>query len=128
MPEKREHIFVLDMGRPIKILSLAEQMIRLAGLKPHSDIAITFTGLRAGEKMHEELFHEAEGLLPTPHASISLASPRASHYSELSSKLESLLLAAKNRNCAQAVMILKALVPEYLPHPVGRASVSTGSY
>ena len=113
--EKREHIFVLDMGRPIKILSLAEQMIRLAGFKPYTDIPIEFTGLRAGEKMHEELFHEAEGLAPTPHASISLASPRITDYSELSSKLESLLLAAKSRHRAQAVVILKTLVPEYNP-------------
>lgn len=115
MQDRREHIFVLDMGEPIKILDLAMQMIRLAGLKPEEDIAIRFTGLRAGEKLHEALFHEAEKRVPTPHASIFLASSRSSDYSQLSVALGQLKTAACSRHTAQALALLKALVPEFQP-------------
>src|SRR5687768_17379754 len=63
-------IFVLDMGRPVKILDLAEEMIRLAGKRPHDDIAIEFTGVRAGEKLFEELATENEQTRPTTHSKI----------------------------------------------------------
>jgi len=57
----RGHIFVLDMGRPLRIVDLARQMIRLAGRTPDSDVKIVFTGLRPGENLHEEVFHDGEG-------------------------------------------------------------------
>src|SRR5687768_10718723 len=63
-------IFVLDMGQPVKILDLAEEMIRLAGKRPHDDIAIEFTGVRAGEKLFEELATENEQTRPTTHSKI----------------------------------------------------------
>ncbi|MDB5322428.1 MAG: UDP-N-acetylglucosamine 4,6-dehydratase [Phycisphaerales bacterium] len=63
-------IFVLDMGQPVKILDLAEEMIRLAGKTPHDDIAIEFTGIRAGEKLFEELATDDEKTRPTSHAKI----------------------------------------------------------
>ncbi len=66
-------IFVLDMGEPIKISYLAEQMIRLSGKVPGEDIDIVYTGLRPGEKLYEELFHEKEALQSTPHRKILLA-------------------------------------------------------
>ena len=69
-------IFALDMGAPIKIRDLAEQMIRLAGKKPGSEIQIVFTGLRAGEKLFEELFHPLENYTATGHAKIFLAQHR----------------------------------------------------
>lgn len=66
-------IYVLDMGTPIKIGYLAKQMILLSGKTPGKDIAITFTGLRPGEKLHEALFHDGEDLLPTPYPKLLLA-------------------------------------------------------
>lgn len=69
-------IFALDMGEPIKIRDLAEQMIRLAGKKPGTEIPIVYTGLRAGEKLFEELFHALENYSETAHAKIFLAQHR----------------------------------------------------
>ncbi|NOT86290.1 MAG: polysaccharide biosynthesis protein [Methylococcaceae bacterium] len=66
-------IFVLDMGQPIKIAYLAEQMILLSGKQPHIDIAITYIGLRSGEKLHEELFYNDESLLATGYEKLLLA-------------------------------------------------------
>ncbi|MDX2073296.1 MAG: nucleoside-diphosphate sugar epimerase/dehydratase [Alphaproteobacteria bacterium] len=114
MPGERGHIFVLDMGSPVKIADLATQMIKLAGHAPE-DIAIIYTGLRPGEKLHEELFHDAETLEKTPHASIFLASSRTSVYSEISPALEKLKAASLARQRVQAVSLLKALVPEFNP-------------
>lgn len=69
-------IFVLDMGEPINIKYLAEQLIRLTGKKPGEDIEIVYTGLRPGEKMHEELFQNDEELIKTPHPKLMLARSR----------------------------------------------------
>lgn len=113
MADKREHIFVLDMGKPVKIVDLAEQMIRLAGRKPYEDIEIRFTGLRPGEKLHEELFHEAEKMAKTSHDSIFQAAPRAYDLGELQTRLHGLKQAAETRACDQAISLLKALVPEF---------------
>lgn len=66
-------IFVLDMGQPVKIVKLAEKLITLSGMQPYEDIDITFSGLRPGEKMYEELFNKAETLLPTSHPRIKSA-------------------------------------------------------
>ncbi len=69
-------IYALDMGQPVRIRDLAEQMIRLSGRQPGSDIAITYTGLRPGEKLFEELFHQQEKYAPTAHVKLYLAKPR----------------------------------------------------
>ncbi|MGD8312678.1 MAG: polysaccharide biosynthesis protein, partial [Gammaproteobacteria bacterium] len=69
-------IYVLDMGEPVKITYLAEQMIRLSGYEPGRDIEIVYTGLRPGEKLFEELFHEKEHLIGTGHEKIFLANHR----------------------------------------------------
>lgn len=114
MQDKREHIFVLDMGKPVKIIDLAKQMIKLAGRAPE-EIAITITGLRAGEKLHEELFHDGETQEKTPHASIFLASSRACDYSELLRELEQLKHESLSRHRMRAIMLLKKLIPEFQP-------------
>ncbi len=80
-------IFVLDMGSPVKISYLAEQMIRLSGKTPGEDIEIAFTGLRPGEKLYEELFHDQESLQPTRHDKILLARHRIVDWDELSNTL-----------------------------------------
>jgi O-antigen biosynthesis protein WbqV len=107
-------IFVLDMGEPVKILDLAHQMIRLAGLRPDKDIEITFTGLRPGEKLHEELFHEAEPLLPTGHPSLKLANPRTADFELLSRGIDELGEVARGRQREEVCSMLQRLVPEYL--------------
>lgn len=71
--DQRGKVLVLDMGQPIRITDLARQMIRLAGLRPDEDIKITFTGLRPGEKLHEELFVDSEELIPSAADGVKLA-------------------------------------------------------
>ncbi len=106
-------INVLEMGEPVRIFELAEQMIRLAGMQPDKDIEIRITGLRPGEKLHEELLHESEELLPTGSAAILLAAPRTSDLSTLRDALDKLETAARNRQREEALQILCTIVPEY---------------
>ncbi len=115
MKEARESLFVLDMGEPVKIVDLALQMIRLAGLKPDEDIKIAYTGLRPGEKLFEELFHSSENAVKTSHEGIFLASPRTSDAASLRKGLDSLLAASGARKESEVRRILKELVPELEP-------------
>lgn len=75
----RHRIYVLDMGRPVRILDLARDMIRLSGLEPQRDITISITGLRPGEKMHESLFSEKEQLRPSPVPKVNFLENQSSH-------------------------------------------------
>jgi FlaA1/EpsC-like NDP-sugar epimerase len=109
----RGKIFVLDMGEPVRIVDLATQMIRLAGRRPGHDVAIEFIGLRPGEKLHEELFHAAEPLLPTLHPAIRLAAPRAADYAMLARALDELEALARAGDEERALSLLARLVPEY---------------
>lgn len=108
-------IFVLDMGEPVKILDLARQMIRLAGLKPDEDIQIKFTGLRPGEKLFEELFHGAEKPVPTSHNGLLMASPRLVELALIQNALESIAHDAARGNEAGTMEKLRQMVPEFLP-------------
>ena len=117
-------IFALDMGEPVKIRDLAEQMIRLAGRHEGSEIAIVYTGLRPGEKLFEELFHPQERYSDTAHAKIFLAQPRSMAWS---------LLLAQLRNGEQAVhefdedalrRIVEQLLPEFAAGTPGAAGAT----
>lgn len=114
MPEKQEYIFVLDMGQPMRILDLAINMIKLAGLKPYEDIKIEFTGIRPGEKLFEELFHDAENSGRTAHASIFLAAPREADLASLKTSLAELYENCTTRKTKTALAGLKKLVPEFI--------------
>lgn len=81
-------ILVLDMGAPVKIVHLAEQLIRLAGKEPQRDIEIVFTGLRPGEKLQEELFHPAESLVSTAHPKILRARHTQVNWEQLQQALQ----------------------------------------
>ena len=106
-------IYVLDMGKAIKISYLAEQMIQLSGLSVGSDIKIEYIGLRAGEKLHEELFHEQEQLLGTGFEKLFLAKARRYEQDVWEQQMENLLEACKNRNSENIQEQLKQLVPEF---------------
>jgi len=105
-------IFVLDMGEPVRIQYLAEQMIRLSGKRPGRDIEIEYTGLRPGEKLFEELFHEKEALLPTAHEKILLARHRTVSWKRLNQALDRAERACADYDCSTLKQILAELVPE----------------
>ena len=108
-------IFVLDMGEPVRIEDLALQMIRLAGLRPHDDIEIKFTGLRPGEKLFEELFHDAENLLETSHKLIRLARARALDRITILTAIRDLIHAARVGDARAIPHLLTTCVSEYTP-------------
>jgi FlaA1/EpsC-like NDP-sugar epimerase len=105
-------IFVLDMGEPVKITYLAKHLIRLAGKEPGRDIEIVFTGLRPGEKLFEELFHELEPYEQTSHEKIFLAHPREADWEELRTELRSTELAVRRYDTKMLQRVLLRLVPE----------------
>jgi FlaA1/EpsC-like NDP-sugar epimerase len=107
-------IFVLDMGRPVKILDLAEELIRLSGKRPHDDIAIEFTGVRAGEKLFEELATDGEKTRPTGHPKISVWQLPTPTRAEIDSGLERLAEVVDGPRDA-AVAALMGAVNEYRP-------------
>lgn len=111
--ESAGKIYVLDMGAPVKILELAEQMIRLAGKRPYKDIDIAFTGLRPGEKLHEELFHQEETLVPTAQPGLQLAETRTTNAEILRHSLEDLWEAAGSHRQERVLDLLGKLVPEW---------------
>ena len=106
-------IFVLDMGEPVKILDLAESLIRLSGFEPYRDIGIKFIGLRPGEKLFEELLMSEEGLEKTRNQKIFIGAPLDIAPEDLFDSLSKLrVLAAENDACG-IVALLHKLVPEY---------------
>jgi len=105
-------IFVLDMGEPINITYLAEHLIRLAGKEPGRDIEIIYTGLRPGEKLFEQLFHELEPYERTSHEKILLAHPRVADWEELRAELKNSELAVRRYDTKYLQKALVRLVPE----------------
>jgi FlaA1/EpsC-like NDP-sugar epimerase len=117
-------IFALDMGEPVKIRDLAEQMIRLAGTHENGDIVITYTGLRPGEKLFEELFHPQERYSDTEHAKIFLAQPRRMAWSLLAAQLRQGESAVRDFDEQALRRILDQLLPEFAnPTPQTAPSV-----
>jgi O-antigen biosynthesis protein WbqV len=106
-------IFVLEMGEPVRIDDLARQMIRLAGLQPGDDIAIEYTGIRPGEKMHEELFLASETLVPTSRAGVLLATSPAADLETLRRQIGELAAAAEARDTTTALALISDLVPAF---------------
>ena len=110
---KGGEIFVLDMGDPVRIQDLAQQMIRLSGLEPGRDIEIVYTGLRPGEKLFEEILHESEGLQSTGHEKLLLARSRQIDWDWLAGELAELAQAVRTRDVALIKKHLRNIVPEY---------------
>lgn len=107
-------IFVFDMGKPVKILDLARNMIRLAGYTPEKDIPIVFTGLRPGEKLYEELLNQKELTLPTSNSKIMIARVREFDYNEVSQRIDLLIETSHQDKSFTTVKMMKELVPEYI--------------
>lgn len=106
-------IFALDMGEPVKILDLAEQMIRLAGKHESGGVSIIYTGLRPGEKLFEELFHPLEQYSDTGHTKIFLAQPRDMAWSLLAAQLHQGEVAVREFDEQALRRILERLLPEF---------------
>lgn len=106
-------ICVFDMGKPIKIVHLAEQMVRLAGLKLGEDIEIKFTGLRPGEKLYEEVLATKENTIPTVHKSIFIAKVRAYDYNHASEVADDLETLSRAVDIPTMVRLMKKTVPEF---------------
>ena len=112
-------IFALDMGEPVKISYLAEQMIRLANKVPGRDINIVYTGLRPGEKLFEELFHAQESYQSTRHAKIFLAQPRSMSWDMLTAQLRQSANAVRDFDEDALRRCLASLLPEFSERAVG---------
>ena len=106
-------IFVFDMGKPVKILDLAKNMIRLAGYTPDKDIQIEFTGLRPGEKLYEELLNQKETTLPTTNEKIMVAKVREFDFEQVSARVDELIEISRKSKPFTTVKLMKQLVPEY---------------
>jgi FlaA1/EpsC-like NDP-sugar epimerase len=112
-------VFVLDMGEPVKILDLAQNLILLSGLRPDADIKIEFSGVRAGEKLYEELNGAEEDLIQTHHEKISVFAGETRPRHEIEAHLREFRRHCVNRNPEQLMTELRSLVTEY--HPAGQA-------
>ncbi len=106
-------IFIFDMGQPVRIYDLAVKMIRLSGLTLGKDIQITFTGLRPGEKLYEELLANKENTTETPNPKIMIAKVRTYDYKEVSKEIDELIALKDNTDFA-IVKKMKDIVPEYI--------------
>ncbi len=110
---KGGEIYVFDMGKPIKIIDLAEKMIRLSGFEPYVDIDIKIIGLRPGEKLYEELLGDKATTLPTHHRKIMVAKISPENFDIIKPKVKRLIKIATEKNAEQVVKLIKELVPEY---------------
>jgi FlaA1/EpsC-like NDP-sugar epimerase len=110
---KGGEIFILDMGKPVKIVDLARDLIRLSGLVPDRDIEITFTGMRPGEKLFEELSLTAENTAKTHHPRILVGQLQAQVWDQVARQLDELVTVAIRGEAGGIHAKLKEIVPEY---------------
>jgi len=106
-------IYIFDMGESVKILDLAKKMIKLSGLTLDKDIKITYTGLRPGEKLYEELLANEENTIATHHNQIMIAKVKKYDFKEVDTKINQLISSFNAQNNFQIVAQMKALVPEF---------------
>ncbi|MEO5572447.1 MAG: nucleoside-diphosphate sugar epimerase/dehydratase [Bacteroidia bacterium] len=111
---KGGEIFIFDMGEPVKIDELAKKMIKLSGLSLGKDIQITYTGLRAGEKLYEELLADHENTLPTHHQKIMIAKVKEYDFSTISSEIKVLIGLFDTQDNEAIVKKMKQIVPEFI--------------
>jgi len=111
--ERRGKIYVLDMGEPVKIMDLAIQMIRLAGLNPGKDVEIKVIGTRPGEKMFEELLHKEENIIATASEGILLANPRIVHMNKIVKAISDLREVCAKAEKERLMSIIQNFIPEY---------------
>jgi len=111
---KGGEIFVLDMGEPVKIVDLARELITLSGFKPGEDIGITFTGLRPGEKLFEELSIKGEDMLMTRHPKIGIWQNIPMDRNKLHAAINELVAIAQRQDYDEIVRKIRQLVPEYI--------------
>lgn len=107
-------IYVFDMGNPVKILDLAKRMIKLSGYTPDVDIKIEFIGLRAGEKLYEELLTDNSTTIPTHHEKIMISRDPLMEFEDIEILCKQIMRAAIKKDSLQMVKILKVIVPEFI--------------
>ncbi len=115
VPEAAGRISMLEMGEPVRILEMAENLIRLSGLEPHREMAIVFTGLRPGEKLHEELTLAVEDTIPTTVEKVRVVQRRETDARAVAEGLERLREAVQNSDGDAALLELCRLVPDAVP-------------
>jgi len=106
-------IYIFDMGKPVKIIDLANKMIKLAGLIPEIDIKIKIVGLRPGEKLYEELLNDSSTTLPTYHEKIMIAEEIYENYTFIQNEINELIELTNNHNKTDIVKKMKTMVPEF---------------
>jgi FlaA1/EpsC-like NDP-sugar epimerase len=107
-------IYAFDMGESVKVIDLANNMIKLSGLEPGRDIEVVFTGLRPGEKLYEEVLSDAENAIPTHHKKILRAKVREYEFDEVELNIGDLISLFDEQNNEKIVAKLKLLIPEYI--------------
>jgi FlaA1/EpsC-like NDP-sugar epimerase len=123
LPEARGRIAMLDMGEPVRIVDLAENLIRLSGLEPHVDVPILFTGLRPGEKLHEELMSEVEVTCPTSIERVRIVQSTPCEPVRLTEALDGLAAAAEVGNDSDILAAIRVLLPECVSPLRDRSSI-----
>lgn len=113
---KGGEVFILDMGEPVRIVDLAEDLIRLTGLEVGRDIEIKFTGVRPGEKLYEELLTASEGITATRNSKIFIAKPEEVNEQVLLDQIKNLVEAAHSANAASVIKCFKDIVPSFSPN------------